>query len=451
MTTEKKPSVAATDIAHRDITAPEIQTSATFHTRLGWWIVLAGVGGFLVWAALAPLDKGVPLSGTVTVASNKKAVQHQTGGTVDAILVKEGDVVKAGDVLIRMNAVQATANAEVTRVQYFTARTTEARLTAERDGKSTLIFPPELESVRADPRVASNIEMQQHLFSSRRSAIQSELAALDENVAGLVQQNAGLAESRDGKKQQLQFLKEQLDGMRDLAREGYVARNRLLELERTYAQLSTAISEDISNIGRGLRQIAEFRMRRLQRQQEYQKEVRTQLAEIQKEASSLANRLSGLDYDLGNVLVRAPVDGTVVAMNVFTHGGVIAPGFRMMDIVPSQDALIIDGQLPVHLIDKVHPNLKVELIFSAFNQNLTPHVPGIVTHVSADRFVDEKSGQPYYMVKAKVAPEGVRMIADLQIRPGMPVDLFVKTGERTMLNYLVKPVTDHLKMAMTEE
>ena len=444
-------SVAATDIKHRDITAPEIQTSATFHTRLGWWIVLAGVGGFFVWAALAPLDKGVPLSGTVTVASNKKAVQHPTGGTVDAILVKEGDVVKAGDVLIRMNAVQATANAEMTRVQYFTARTTEARLTAERDGKSTLIFPPELESVRSDPRVASNIEMQQHLFSSRRLAIQSELAALDENVAGLVQQNAGLAESRDGKKQQLQFLKEQLDGMRDLAREGYVARNRLLELERTYAQLSTAISEDISNIGRGLRQISEFRMRRLQRQQEYQKEVRTQLSETQKEANSLANRLSGLDYDLGNVQVRSPVDGTVVAMNVFTHGGVIAPGFRMMDIVPSQDALVVDGQLPVHLIDKVHPNLKVELIFSAFNQNLTPHVPGIVTHVSADRLVDEKSGQPYYMVKAKVAPEGVRMIAHLQIRPGMPVDLFVKTGERTMLNYLVKPVTDHLKLAMTEE
>lgn len=451
MTPDTNTSVAATDVRHRDITAAGIQTSATFHTRLGWWIVLAGVGGFCVWAALAPLDKGVPLSGTVTVASNKKAVQHQTGGTVDAILVKEGDVVKAGDVLIRMNAVQATANAEITRVQYFTARTTEARLMAERDGKSHLLFPPELDHARSDPRVASNIEMQQHLFNARRSAIQSELAALDENVAGLMQQNAGLAESRDGKKQQLQFLKEQLDGMRDLAREGYVARNRLLELERTYAQLSSAISEDISNIGRGLRQIAELRMRRIQRHQEYQKEVRTQLAETQKEASSLVNRLSGLDHDLGNVLVRSPVDGTVVAMNVFTHGGVIAPGFRMMDIVPSQDALVVDGQLPVHLIDKVHPNLKVELIFSAFNQNLTPHVPGIVTHVSADRFVDEKTGQPYYMVKAKVAPEGMRMIADLKIRPGMPVDLFVKTGERTMLNYLVKPVTDHLKLAMTEE
>lgn len=434
-----------------EVSPREVNTDADSQTRLGWWIVIAGVGGFLLWASLAPLDKGVPLSGTVTVATNKKAIQHLTGGTVDAIVVKEGDVVKAGDVLVRMNAVQATVNAEIARVQYFSARTTEARLMAERDGKKILVFPPELEGVKDDPRVASNIRMQQQLFSTRQSAIQSELSALDENIAGLVLQNKGLEESRDGKKLQLQFLKEQLDGMRDLAREGYVARNRLLELERTYAQLSTAISEDISNIGRGQRQISEFRLRRLQRQQEYQKEVRTQLSETQKEADGLANRLTGLDYDLGNVLVKSPVDGTVVAMNVFTHGGVIAPGFRMMDIVPSDDPLMVDGQLPVHLIDKVHPNLRVELIFSAFNQNQTPHVPGIVTQVSADRLVDEKSGQPYYALKAKVAPEGMTLVSNLQIRPGMPVELFVNTGERTMMNYLLKPVLDHLKMSMTEE
>lgn len=441
---------AATDVISRDLDAP-VNMDARSQTRLGWWIVIAGVGGFLLWASLAPLDKGVPLSGTVTVATNKKAVQHLTGGTVQAILVKEGDVVKAGDILVRMNAVQSKANAEATRVQYFVARATEARLIAERDGLKALVFPRELEGVRDDPRVASNIRLQQQLLSSRQSAIHSELAALDQNVAGLVQQNMGLQESRDGKKLQLQILKEQLEGMRDLAKEGYVARNRLLELERTYAQLSTAISEDISNIGRGFLQISEFKLRRNQRQQEYQKEVRTQLSETQKDADGIAHRLTGLDYDLDNVMVKAPVDGTVVAMNVFTHGGVIAPGFRMMDIVPSDDPLIVEGQLPVHLVDKVNPNLKVELIFSAFNQNLTPHVPGIVTHVSADRLVDEKTGQPYYSLKAKVAPEGMKMIAALPIRPGMPVDLFVKTGERTMMNYLLKPIIDHSKMALKEE
>jgi protease secretion system membrane fusion protein len=211
------------------------------------------------------------------------------------------------------------------------------------------------------------------------------------------------------------------------------------------------MAEDVGNIARGKRQIGELRFRQLQRQQEYQKEVRTQLSDVQKEAGALANRLTALDYDLSNVLVKAPVDGTVVGMNVFTRGGVIAPGFRMMDMVPSDDPLIVEGQLPVHLIDKVHPELPVELRFTAFNQNITPQVPGIVTQVSADRFVDEKTGQPYYKLYAKVAPEGMKMIANLQIRPGMPVDLFVKTGERTMMNYLLKPLFDHFKMSMSEE
>jgi protease secretion system membrane fusion protein len=175
------------------------------------------------------------------------------------------------------------------------------------------------------------------------------------------------------------------------------------------------------------------------------------LADVQREADALANKLTGLEFDLNNALVKTPVDGTVVGMSIFTNGGVIGSGFRMMDVVPSEDPLVVEGRLPVHLIDKVHPNLKIELIFSAFNQNQTPHIPGIVTNVSADRLVDEKSGQPYYSVSAKVAPEGMKLVSSLQIKPGMPVDLFIKTGERTMMNYLLKPIVDHLKMSMTEE
>jgi protease secretion system membrane fusion protein len=421
------------------------------YIRLGWWIVIAGIGGFLLWASLAPLDKGVPLSGTVTVATNRKAIQHQTGGTIEDILVKEGDVVKAGTVLVRMNGVQVKANAETMRVQYFAARAAEARLIAERDGKKEIAFPAELETMRSDPIVANYIAMQRHLLSSRLLGIQSELSAMDESISGLKLQTGGLEQSRDNKKQQLEFLREQLGGMRDLAKEGYIARNRLLELERMYAQISGAMSEDIGNIGRGQRQIAELKLRRVQRQQEYQKEVRSQLSDVQKEAEALAYKLSGLDYDLANVLVKAPVDGTVVGLNVFTRGGVVGPGFKMMDIVPRDDPLMVEGRLPVYLIDKVHPDLPVEFIFTAFNRNLTPHIPGIVTQVSADRFVDEDTNEPYYKVQARVAPEGMKMIADLQIRPGMPVDLFVKTGERTMMNYILKPILDHLKMAMTED
>jgi membrane fusion protein, protease secretion system len=192
-------------------------------------------------------------------------------------------------------------------------------------------------------------------------------------------------------------------------------------------------------------------MKRQQSVQEYQKEVRTQLAEVQKEAGSLANRLSGLDYNLDNILVKAPVGGTVIGLNVFTKGAVIASGFKIMDIVPTDDPLVVEGRLPVHLIDKLHGGLDIELIFSAFNQNKTPHIPGVVTQVSADRLVDERSGEPYYKLLAKVTPEGMKKIANLKIRAGMPVDLFVKTGERTMMNYLLKPIIDHFNMSMTEE
>lgn len=428
-----------------------IKTDERSHARLGWWLVLVGLGSFLAWAMLAPLDKGVPMTGTVTVAGNKKAVQHLTGGTVEAILVKEGDTVKAGQALVRMNSVQARANAEVTRIQYFTARSAEARLLAERDGLKTIVFPPDAESARNDPRVAGTMDIQQQLFVSRQGALASELAAIGENIAGIELHNAGLAQSRDGKQQQLQLLKEQIDGMRDLTRDGYVPRNRLLELERTYSQIGVSVSDDMASMGRGQRQMAELKLRRLQRQQDFQKEVRTQLADIQKEVDALRNRLQGLDYEVANAQVKSPVDGLVANVNIFTEGGVVAPGFHMMDVLPSSEALIVEGQIPVHLIDSVHPRLPVELIFSAFNQNTTPRVPGLVTQVSPDRLVDEQTGVPYYRMRAEVTPEGQKLMSSLQVRPGMPVDLFVRTGERTLMNYLLRPLQDNFKMSLTEE
>jgi len=441
----------ATEVVTHDVTPIEVDTDPSRHARLGWLIVLLGVGGFLLWASFAPLDKGVPASGTVTVSSNRKVIQHQTGGTIEDILVKEGDVVKAGQPLVRMNEVQAKSNAETTRVQYFSARAVEARLIAERDGAKGITFPDELLKAKNDPHVANNISLQSQLFISRQSAIRSELAALDESIAGLKAQVTGLQATLDSQKQQQQFLKEQLEGMRDLAKEGYVARNRLLELERTYAQINGGISENIGNISRAQRQIAEMGLRRMQRQQEYQKEVRTQLSDVQREAEALGNRLVGLDHELANVIVKAPVDGTIVAMNVFTKGGVVPGGFRMMDIVPADDPLIVEAQVPTHLIDKVHKDLEVELMFAAFNQNQTPNIPGTVTQISADRLTDEKTGAPYYKMQAQVTAEGKKLLKDHQVRPGMPVEVFIKTGERTLMSYLLKPIIDRAHSSLSEE
>ncbi len=439
------------DPSATDIAAAGIDTDLTKYTRLGWWIVIGGLGSFLLWASFAPLDKGVPLSGTVAVASNKKAIQHESGGTVEAILVKEGDVVKAGDVLVRMNNVQAGADAETARVQYIAARTMQARLEAERDGKNGVVLPKEFAGANKDPRVLENIELQKQISSSRQSAIRSELSAIDENIAGLVAQMHGLEESVASKREQKILINEQLAGMRDLAKEGYMATNRVLEQEQALARINGEVSADIGNIGRSQRQISELRLQKMQRRQEYQKEVRTQLSESQKQADALSNQLKGLDRNVQNIEVKAPVAGTVVGLSVFTKGAVVAPGFKLMDIVPKEDSLVVEGQLPVHLVDKVYPDLPVNMMFTAFNQNKTPHIPGVVVNVSADRFVDEHTGQPYYKVVAKVAPEGMKMIYNLKIRPGMPVEMFVKTGERTMMNYLLKPLFDHLKLSMSEE
>ena len=434
-----------------EMMAVSVDTNITKYIRLGWLIVLGGLGGFLLWASFAPLDKGVPLTGTVAVASNKKAIQHESGGTVDAILIKEGDIVKAGDILIRMNSVQASAEAESAHVQYLAARITEARLSAEMNREEGVKLPPEFEAAKDDPRVVESLALQNQISNSRQAAIKSELSAIDENIAGLVSQASGLESSVSSKNQQKASVNAELVGMRDLAKEGYLPNNRVLESEQNLARIDADIAADVGNIARSKRQVAELNLQKMQRNQEYQKEVRTQLSDVQKQANTLESQLKGLNRHLDNVEIKAPVAGTVVGLNVFTKGAVVSPGFKLMDIVPKEDVLVVDGQLPVNLVDKVYAGLPVNMLFTAFNQNKTPRIPGVIANVSADRFVDEHTGQAYYKITCKVAPDGLKLIDQLKIRPGMPVELFIVTGERTMMNYLFKPIFDRLKLSMSED
>jgi membrane fusion protein, protease secretion system len=441
----------ATSVAPRLEPLPTVKTDVAAPVRLGWWIVLVGCALFLFWGFVAPLDQGVPMSGVITVAGNKKSVQHLSGGTIQKILVKEGDLVKAGQPLVEIDGTVSRSNAETTRIQYFTARSAEARLIAERDSLSDIRFPSIAADLQADPRIAGATDTQRQLFTARRGALRSELAAVDENLAGLQAQNAGLISARDGKQRQLSLLREQAQNMRNLARDGYAPRNRWLELERNLAQLEADILEDTGNLTRGQRQMAELKLRRVQRQQDFQKDVRDQLAKVQSESEALRSRLEGLDHEVINNLVKAPVDGVVADVAVFTDGGVVGPGFRMMDIVPLDEPFVVEGQIPIHLVDSVSPGLPVELIFSAFNRSTTPRIPATVTQVSPDRLVDDASKMPYYRMRAEISPEGRREMAKLPVRAGMPVELFVKTGERSLMNYLMRPLRDHVRSSMVEE
>ncbi|SES23209.1 HlyD family type I secretion periplasmic adaptor subunit [Pseudomonas sp. NFPP19] len=421
------------------------------YSRLGWLLVLGGFAGFIGWAALAPLDKGVAVSGKVMVSGHRKTVQHQSGGIVERIEVKEGDRVSAGQVLLRLNETPLRTQMQSLRSQYLGSLASEARLNAERDGASDIVFDPQLQALASEPDVAASLSLQRQLFSSRRQALSMEQQGIAETIAGSEAQLRGTRDSQASKLAQRRALNEQLQGLRELARDGYIPRNRLLDSERLYAQIDGSIAEDFGRIGQLQRQILELRLRIRQTTEDFQKDLRSQLADTRVRTEDLRNRLASAEFELANSQVRAPAAGVVVGLEVYTEGGVIKPGQPLMDIVPQDEPLLVEARVPVQLVDKVHPGLPVELMFSAFNQSTTPRVPGEVTLVSADRQVDERTEEPYYTLRATVSAQGMQQLQGLQIRPGMPVEAFVRTGERSMLNYLFKPLLDRTHMALVEE
>jgi len=341
--------------------------------------------------------------------------------------------------------------AQSLRSQFNGSLASEARLNAEVEGAASVSFPAELMALHHEPEVASNLALQRQLFASRRQALLLDQQGIGESIAGAEAQLRGVRDSQANKVLQRTALDEQLQGLRELAREGYIPRNRLLDSERVYAQVLGSISEDYGRIGQLQRQVQEMRLKIRQLSEEYQKEVRTQLADTRIRSEDLRNRLASAEFELANSQLRAPVAGIVVGLDVFTEGGVIRPGQALMEIVPQGEPLLVEARVPVELADKVHAGLPVQLMFSAFSQSTTPRVAGEVTLVSADRQVDERTDEPYYTLRAQVSAEGMAQLAGLQIRPGMPVEAFVRTGERSMLNYLFKPLLDRTHMALVEE
>lgn len=418
--------------------------------RWGWALLVIGFGGFVLWATLAPLDAGTPATGTVVVSGNRQAVQPLASGKITALLAKDGDKVQQGQVLVRLDGTQAKAQLDIATAQWVSATAVEARLMSERRGAANVTFPKELLARKDDPRVAAAIALQTELSLTRRRNLESELTALRENIAGTEAQIAGTEAARKAKQEQLSLLQQELKGQRELANDGFLARNRVSEQERTLAAIGGGIAEDAGIIGRARQSIAEVKARMVSRREEVRKEVESQLTDVQKEAASAANRIQSLEFDLANTEIRAPTEGIVVGLNVHTVGGVVAAGAALMDVVPENEPLRIDAQVPPHLIDKLHKGLNVDILFPAFQQSTTPHVSGTVLMVSADVLVDPKQSVSYFKVVVEVTPEGMAKLSHYQIRAGMPAEVLIRTGERTFWNYLVKPLTDRVRGSLTE-
>ncbi|HAT4518956.1 TPA: HlyD family type I secretion periplasmic adaptor subunit [Serratia marcescens] len=431
---------------------PQAPDDVQRYGRFGWLTLLLGLGGFLLWALLAPLDQGVTAQGTVQVVGKSKTVQAAAAGSIAVIKVKEGEHVRANQLLIQLNTVQAQAQVDSYRERYLTSRAIEARLLAERDGKPLVDYPEDLRMQAQEiPRLEEILALQDQLFVSRQTAFNSELEAYRQSMAGVRFQLQGIDNAQSGRQLQLQSFREQLNSMQSLVKDGYLPRNRYLEMQRQYADVRSAQAQAQGQQGQLRQQLREGQQNIARRQADYQKEVRTQLTQTQLDIAEYRSKLTLANSELHYTEVRAPLDGIVVGLKVFTAGGVVSTGEPLLDIVPTNQRLEIEAQLPVNLVDKVKPGLDVELMFTAFNQNATPKVRGEVVLVSADRQIDQRTGEAYYGMKVNVPPTQIKRLGENVIVPGMPVSVFVRTGERSLLNYLFKPIMDRAHMALTEE
>jgi protease secretion system membrane fusion protein len=406
---------------------------------------------FLVWAVYAPIDAGVSVPGTVVVYGNRKAVQHPQGGVVQAILIREGATVKQGDVLLKINPLNTEADLTGYELQYINLLATEARLLAERAGRPDIAWKPELERLARDPRVIEAKAIQGQLFRSRLEDQRGQQDILKEQIAGLQAQVEGLQGMLKERRKQLVLLEQDAKSNRELAEEGYVPRRIANDLARSVSDAAGNIASTEAELAKTRAAIAATRLQLVQLTTNYLKDIDTQLSDAQKSREALQTKVASLRFQLQLTDLRAPVSGTVVGLKTNTVGGVVQPGQTLMEIVPAEENLIVEGRVPPTLIDKVKVGLQADLRFTAFNLNTTPIVPGLVTLVGADKIKPEGSQDEVYLSQIQVTPEGKKMLGSLAVQPGMPVDVMIKTGERSFMSYIVKPITDRFAWALKEQ
>jgi protease secretion system membrane fusion protein len=418
--------------------------------RWGIWLLVVGFGGFLVWALTAPIDEGVPAPGTVMVDTKRQTVQHLTGGIVREILVREAQPVKAGDVVMRFDDTVAKANYQSARQQYFALRAQEARLEAEQKGAAQIVFHPDLLAAKDDPVAAEYLVLQRQLFVSRRSALQGEQAILEQNRNATREALAGVQAQLEGKRTQLKLVQEQLQGTRQLAKDGYLPRNRWYDEERLAADLAASVGELTATVARMQSGLAEVELRISQRRREFLRDVETQLAETSRDAQIAGERWRAAREELARLEVRAPADGVVVGLAAHTVGGVVAPGARIMDVVPAGVPLTLEVRVEPHLIDRIRADLPADIRIHAFIDDPNLVIDGRVMSVSADLIADQPNIPPYYLARIAVTPTGMKDLGARQLQPGMPAEVVIKTGERTLMNYLVTPLIRRVSNAFRE-
>jgi HlyD family secretion protein len=410
-------------------------------------ILTAGVG---VWATTTEISGALIAPGTIVVESNVKKVQHPTGGVVGQLLARDGDAVKAGDVLVRLDDTILRANLAIVTKALTELEARKARLAAERDGVETVKFPDDLMQQTNIPEVAQVLTGERRLFELRRSARAGQKAQLQERINQSGEEIAGLGAQKAAKEKEITLIEHELAGVRDLYIKNLVPMTRLTSLERDATRIDGERGQLIASIAQAKGKIAELRLQIIQIDQDLSSEVAKDLREIESKIGEFVERKVSAIDQLKRTDIRAPQDGTVFQSAVHTVGGVIPAGEPIMLIVPDADKLTIEARVNPQDIDKVQLGQSAALRFSAFNVRTTPEIFGTVSRISADTTTDQRTNQSYYTIRIAMLPEQVTRLGDVKLVPGMPVETFIKTGDRTVISFLMKPLGDQINRAFRE-
>lgn len=417
--------------------------------RIGYLILLVTFGLFGGWATLAPLDSAALAPGVVTVKSYRKTVQHLEGGIVRELRVHDGDLVKAGDVLLVLDNTQARSEMEAMRSQLIAALELQARLLAERDALPEPQAVPDLDP--ADPRVHEARDSEARIFQTRRTSLLGEVGLQEKSIGQIEEQIRGFKAVIASKQRLAASYEEEIVDLRALLAEGYVDKQRLREQERSLSRLQAEIAESQSESARARVQIGEAQLKILQLKKTFASEVAGLLGDARTKVYELRERLATLQDRDQRTDILAPESGMVMGMTVHTLGGVVSAGTALLDIVPANEELIVEAQVSPMDIDRIALGKLANIRFSAFKSSTTPVIEGQLVQISADRLTNKDTGTAFYLARVALTDKGRQALGDLTLVPGMPVEVLLNTGERTLLQYLMQPARNAFARSLIED
>jgi HlyD family secretion protein len=428
----------------------EVQASISRHLRIGTFgmaVLVLGLGG---WASTTRFAGAVIASGQVVVDSNVKKVQHPTGGVVGELRVREGDSVKAGDILVRLDQTVTKANLSIVAMAVDEQSARMSRLEAERDGLDDVSFGERLTGPGASPSAATLMAAERRLFTLRRTARDGQKAQYNERIEQLSQEIDGLEGQIKAKDSEVKLITSELDGVRSLYDRKLVPLSRVTALERDSARITGERSQLAAAVAQSKGKINETQLQIIQIDQDMRSDVARELRELQGNLEENLERKVAAEDQLRRTDLLAPQDGVVHQLAIHTVGGVINPGEPVMLIVPTQDRLSVEARIAPTDIDKVHVGQRSYLRFAAFDQRTTPDRAGEVTRISPDLTTDPRTGLSFYTLQIELLPDEVTKLKTLRLVPGMPIEAFIQTNSRTVLSYLMKPLTDQFNKAFRD-